>query len=234
MFVACHFYEQIRNIVGLVQPIRFALALAGVSDHTDVRIEPGLPMDNDYKQAWFSAKQDFIENVNCPQVFPNLPYYMDDCVQLTQSDTILRYIGRKYNLMGVPGQEHVVDLVLDELKDFEGQLTGYSYGAGDNAVAAFMESSVCNKLKQFNKFLKNHDYLTGDKISIADVKLFTFILKLEVIQNKLQTIDFMNDNTDLESFATRMKSLPSIRSYMESPHYQKVPLNNPHAKSPFN
>ena len=37
--------------------------------------------------------------------FPNLPYYIDGDVKLTQSSAILRHIAREHGLMGKTGKE---------------------------------------------------------------------------------------------------------------------------------
>ena len=52
--------------------------------------------------------------------FPNLPYYIDDDVKLTQSNAILRYLGRKNGLYGSNDVEaSTIDMLIDEAQDFK-------------------------------------------------------------------------------------------------------------------
>jgi glutathione S-transferase len=206
-----------------------ALVAAKV-DFADVRIEAGDPADAlEYKQNWFQVK----DKMHVDMPFPNLPYFMDDKVSyLPQSDTILRYIGRTYKLMGDQGQEHRVDLALDELKDLESGFTSRAYPSGREAVVSWFEEIIVpTKLPQWKAFLGTKKYLTGDCISVADLKLYTFICKLEQIQKDLKPNageEWLPAN--LQAWKKRIEDRPEIKAYLESPNYQVRPMNNPHAK----
>jgi glutathione S-transferase len=212
------------NILGLVQPIRLVLAQAG-ADCVDVRIEGGNADHADYKQNWVKAK----ENLSTVLNFPNLPYMLDtNGVNLSQTDTILKYLARKFDLMGVPGKEYVVDLALDELKDLEGAMTRCAYTKGADAVAAWFEKSGPKIVQTFTGLLQTHDFLTGDRVSVADFKLYSFLSKLRIVQNELSQVIVLNEA--LNNFMKRIEELPSIKAYMASPNYQQRPINNPEAK----
>jgi glutathione S-transferase len=216
------------NILGLVQPTRLALVYAGV-DFVDVRIDAGEPGSTNYKMAWVTAKPGLHKVLD----FPNLPYYFDEKVSLTQSDTILKHIGRTYgvDLMGQPGQEHVVDLVLDELKDQVATFVRLSYQQGPDALFELYKTQVPPLLVKFENLCSGKDYLTGDRPSIADFKLYSFLYNLRVIQTDLgddSTAGIMTK--EIDSFMARMEELPNVKEYMGSPHYMKRPLNNPHAQ----
>ena len=52
--------------------------------------------------------------------FPNLPWYIDEKVKLTQSNAILRYIGRKYNIYGNNDNEaSEIDMLIDTAADIQ-------------------------------------------------------------------------------------------------------------------
>jgi glutathione S-transferase len=212
------------NIVGLVQPIRLLLAQAD-ADYVDVRIEGGDASHVDYKQDWLRAK----EKLSTVLHFPNLPYMLDsNGVNLSQTDTILKYLARKYDLMGVPGKEHVVDLALDELKDIEGALIQRAYPKGADAVAAWFEESGPKYVRTFTGLLQTNDFLTGDRVSVADFKLYSVLSKLRVVQNELSQVTVLNEA--MNSFMKRIEELPSIKAYMAGPNYHQRPINNPCAK----
>ena len=65
---------------------------------------------------WSAAK----ENNPWELSFPNLPYYVDGDVKLTQSAAILRHIGGKNGLYGLNDHEAAeIDMLLDTGKDIK-------------------------------------------------------------------------------------------------------------------
>ena len=52
--------------------------------------------------------------------FPNLPYYIDGNVKLTQSHAILRHLGRQHGLYGLDDNHaSEIDMLLDTIKDIK-------------------------------------------------------------------------------------------------------------------
>jgi glutathione S-transferase len=211
------------DLVGLVQPLRLALVYKGV-DFVDVRIQAGAPSSPDCGAAWGGAKKKLYGIMP----FPNLPYFMDDCgVNIAQTNTILHHIARKYELMGVEGQEHMTDYYCDHLTDLECQIIKFSYGAGAPAVFDWYKTSGPGALKSFSSILKDKRFLTGDVPTVADFKLYVFLYKLTVIQ-----VDLGNPETagilteDLKAYMGRIEELPNVKEYIASAEYQKRPINN--------
>ena len=61
--------------------------------------------------------------------FPNLPYYIDKDVKLTQSLAILRYIGKTNDLSGQnPQEEAKIDMLIQTAEDI---LLAFAYKAYD-------------------------------------------------------------------------------------------------------
>jgi glutathione S-transferase len=207
------------NIIGLAQATRLALTCAQV-DCYDVRVDAG-----DDRKAWTEAKpglQDIMP-------FPNLPYYLDDQVQLSQSNTILRYIGQKYNLMG--SAPHHTNMALDQLSDLEGQLAMRCYGQSPEAVFEWYRTHASHFLAQFVQFLGDQEFIGGSSPSVGDCKLYAFLYKLTVVQAQLgneETAGILPSS--LTAYMNRFAEIPSIQAYMATSDYMKGPLNNPSAK----
>jgi glutathione S-transferase len=210
------------NLLGLVQPLRLALVYKGV-DFVDVRIHAGAPTSPDCGAAWKGAKKSLYGVMP----FPNLPYFMDDSVNIAQSMTILQHIARKYGLVGVEGQEHMADYICDHLADLESQISKNSYGVSAAAVFDWYKTSVPGALRSISPLLKDNKFVTGDVPSIADFKLYAFLYKLTVIQADLgepETAGIVTE--DLKAFMGRIEELPNVKEYLASPEYQKRPINN--------
>jgi glutathione S-transferase len=218
------------DICGLAQSIRMALVLAG-ADFCDVRINAGSPDSSDYKQVWFNRKPD-IGNI---MPFPNLPYYMDgnSGVVLSQSNAILKFIGRQNNLLGPIGKEYIVDLALDQLMDLDSSFVHLAYPAGSEALAVWSVDKVPSMLTRWDILLGSQNYLTGDSITIADLKLYEVLRKIRIVEREVcnQTdTSKVGGSTKLAAFMTHIEDVPSLKAYFESSDYLPRPLNNPHAK----
>ena len=62
--------------------------------------------------------------------FPNLPYYFDGDVKLTQSNAILRYIARKHDLLGKTEAERIrVDMLAEQSMDFRNGIVRLAYNS---------------------------------------------------------------------------------------------------------
>nr|ABL09303.1 allergen Aca s 8 [Acarus siro] len=92
------------DIRGLGAPIRYLLTYAGI-DFEDKRYSD--------PNEWFGK-----DKPSLGLDFPNLPYYIDGSVKLTQTQAILRYIARKANLDGATEAEKIaISLVEQQVQD---------------------------------------------------------------------------------------------------------------------
>ena len=92
-------------------PTKMALAYAG-EDYEDIVYNFGATEGAD--DHWGSQK------FNLKLAFPNLPWYTDDNVKLTQSNAIVSHIGRKYNLYGKDKSEaSKIDMLIDTAADIQ-------------------------------------------------------------------------------------------------------------------
>lgn len=213
------------DICGLAQPIRLALALAGV-EFADVRIDAKNPGSPEYKQVWFDAKNVVGQSV----VFPNLPYILDGGVGLSQSNTCLRYVGRKYDLMGPPGCEHLIDFVLDQMADFDGAITSRCY-RDVAALKGWCFDELPWHLREWEKLIGGSDFVGGSTCTIADVKLYETLRKIMRIEAdaRVRTATLQKHPVML-AYISRFEAQPRIQAYMASSAYLASPMNNPHAK----
>jgi glutathione S-transferase len=221
------------NIAGIAQPIRLALILAGV-EFMDVRVNAGddpKKLDT-YKSSWLRRRKE-IENV---LLFPDLPYYLDDKVALSQSNTILKYIGRQHGLLGP--SEYVVDLVLDQLNTMELTYFRRAYSEGMEAIKVWCQEEIPPILTKWELLLGSQPFLTGDEPTVADLKLYEFLRVVKIAEQETSEAKAAENDDDtkvggstlLATFVKRVEELPSIKAYIECGDFLHRPLNNPHAK----
>ncbi|XP_054167579.1 glutathione S-transferase-like [Oppia nitens] len=196
------------NIHGRAQPIRLMLAYTG-TDYEDKRYTSASDWSNDKHTLGLD--------------FPNLPYYLDDDdgVKLTQSVTIMRFIGRINNLDGQSPEERVrIALVEQQLVDYIAALTKLCY---DPEFANLKDNYIGNQLAQqlqlLDKFLGNdRPFLAGDNMSYVDFIAFNYIDKV----SKLAGNSVIDEYDNLKNYFARILEFPSIENYRENE--PKVPF----------
>ncbi|BFZ08945.1 hypothetical protein BsWGS_11984 [Bradybaena similaris] len=206
-------------IRGLVQPIRLLLNYVG-EDFEDVLYNLGKGPEFS-REEWLSVK--FTLGLD----FPNLPYYIDDDVKLTQSNAILRYLARKHNLYGETEKEQAhIDLLLDEITDLRQGFSRLCYGADfdDKKIENYVEETK-PKLAQLEKYLADKQYFIGDKVTVCDFNIYDILDAFKVLEPKL-----LADSPKLEEYHERFEELPAIKAYINSEKFISRPINNTCAK----
>jgi len=209
------------DIRGLAQPIRLLLAYTG-TEYRDKLLSCGPAPDYD-KSCWFDNKFTFGLD------FPNLPYYIDGDVKLTQSNAILRYIARQHNMLGNTDVEKaMVDLMAEESMDFRNGWVRLCYNPEFDSLKETYLSNLDTKLDQFSKFLAKKTWFAGESLTFVD-----FVMYELIDQHKFLAPSCLKKYPNLEAYQTRFEELPKIAEYMKSTAFMKTPLNNKMAKFGF-
>jgi glutathione S-transferase len=202
------------NIRGLATPIRLALEHAGVA-YEEKLYECGPPPDFD-KSSWLNEK--FTLGLD----FPNLPYYMDGDVKLTQSQVILRYLARKHNMEGANEQERLrADLAAAQVMDYHmDYVRSIAYNPQHEQNKAAYQTALADRLKALTEFLGDRKFVAGDQPTYADFVLYEY-LEGQAAYNP----NVLNDYQTLAKFVERVNELESVKRYFSSPKAIKAPFN---------
>ena len=215
-------------IRGLGQPIRFLLAYAE-APFTDIRY--GLNEDGstpDAPQAdWFDCKPD----INLP--FPNLPYLIDTSgeqeIRVTQSNSVMRYLARRFDLYGDAEADRVmIDVIQDEAYDFRNQIikTAYTPEKGyQEGLVEFASTTVPRYLDGFETHLKTSDrssHFVGERVSLVDFILYELIWQTAVmVPGSISP----NNRSRIFAFVDTFEKTPQIAAYMAQSTYIERPIN---------
>jgi len=206
------------SIRGLAQPVRLLLAHVG-QEFEDKKYECG-PAPTFDKSCWFDEKP------NLGLDFPNLPYYVDGDVKLTQSTAILRFLADKHDLNATTEQERVRLYVAEyQVADFRSEFVRLCYNPNMETVKDEYVKNLTNSLKAFSEFLGKNKYLAGEKLTYVD---FMFYEVLD--HHRLFKSDCLDEFSNLKEYMGRFEALPNIAEYMKSDKFMKAPLNNKMAK----
>ncbi|CAG0898489.1 unnamed protein product [Cyprideis torosa] len=203
------------NLRGLVMPIKYVLQEAGV-EYEDKVYQLNPPDYN--RESWLKEK------FNLGLDFPNLPYYLDGDVKLTQSLAILRYVAKKYGLGGDTAEEQAVaDMVSCQIFDLRMEMAYLFYTKwNDDNKKDFLNNSLPGKMKLLENFMNGKKFVLGDKVSYADFFLWETIDHLLFL-----TPDLLKEYPNMKTFYDAIASRPKMKSYMESDKFIKFPLNGP-------
>jgi len=204
------------NIRGLAQPIRLLLAYSG-TEYEDKRYNMGPAPDYD-RSEWLNEKQTLGLD------FPNLPYYLDGDVKLTQTLAILRYLARKNKLDGQTEEERLrAELAEQQLVDMNTALVRISYDPNFETLKVDYLKNLPQSLELLSKFLGERPFLAGESITYADFLAYEVLDKINILApEEVAKLD------NLKKYHERVESLPQIANYLKSA--PKVPLNGPMAK----
>lgn len=201
------------NVRGLATPIRLLLHYAGVQ-YDEKLYKCGPPPDFD-RSEWLKDKESLDIH------FPNLPYYIDGNVKITQSSAIIRYLAKKYGLMGkTDADQAIVDQLSEQVRDYHMDYARIVYNPDFKNLKVNYAKDLVEKMKKISKFMGNKKYVVGDYLTYADFILFEY-LEGQLYFDK----DILKDLPNLEHFHKRILALEAVDSYFKSPNAIKFPFN---------
>ncbi|KPM11584.1 Sar s 8 allergen (glutathione S transferase mu-like protein 2) [Sarcoptes scabiei] len=192
------------------------LTFAGV-DFVDKRYEfgPGPEFD---RNDWLDEKH------NLGLDFPNLPYYIEDDVKLTQTIAILRYLGRKYKLDGQNEQEwQRIELCEQQFMDFVRAMVRMVYDTDFEKLKLQMLEKLPVDLELFSNFLGDHPFVSGTKLSYVDFLTYECLVRI-----KLLAPEIFAKFSNLNSYINRIELIPKISAYIkqQEPQLMNAPMAN--------
>nr|XP_042895694.1 glutathione S-transferase Mu 1-like [Parasteatoda tepidariorum] len=199
------------DIRGLAEPIRYLLHFKNVL-FEDKRYQFG---DSTWEKEMFTLGLDF----------PNLPYYIDDKVKLTQCTTILRYLAEKYGMDGKTEEDKLrVSLSEQQIIDFRMKFFATLLTADFEKTKKEYLEKVPDQLKLISAFLGNRKFLAGDYLTYVDFMAYdTFDFNVLLSQNILDHFPA------LKAYHERIRNLPELEDYFNSTTYVRWPIVAPFA-----
>lgn len=201
------------NIRGLASPIRLLLEYAGV-EYEDKLYKCGPPPTFD-RSDWLNEK--FTLGLD----FPNLPYYIDGDVKLSQSDVILRHLARKHNLAGKTEADNLrVELLASQVRDYHIDFARICYNPDFAKLKDDYIKTLPDKLKALTAFLGDRKFAAGDYVTYVDFLLFEYLEGQSYLVK-----DLLKDSPVLEAYHKRILSLDAVDKYFKSSKAIKFPFN---------
>ena len=187
------------------------LEQAGV-EYEDVRY--------DSPDKWFSVKHKRGFDL------PNLPWFDDGVVKLTQSGAILRYVAELHGFRGKDAVENAhLDMLHGEAIDIHIPYLRKVYSPDFEKQKDELRKIIVMKLEGLEKYLEGKKFFGGETVKFPDFHLYEIIY-----QNSILFPDLLDKFPNIKSYLKRFEELPRIKAYMESDRFLKYPFNGPSAK----
>lgn len=204
------------KIRGLAEGIRLQLAYSGVDYNMKEYIvtRKGDTVD---ASDWFGQK--FTLGLD----FPNLPWFKDGDLQITEALAIHQYIAEKWSpaLLGKDpeyrGRVNMIGSIVIDLKN--PKVTYPMYGSPDKKV---IKANIRSIVPTLVKSMGDKQYLAGDDVSWVD---FIFYELCQLMEFTIPT--FFEEFPTLKPYCDRVANLPKVKEYLASPEsYTKTRTYN--------
>uniref|UniRef100_L7M496 Glutathione S-transferase n=1 Tax=Rhipicephalus pulchellus TaxID=72859 RepID=L7M496_RHIPC len=203
------------NTRGLAQSIRNLLVYKGVPfEEKQYKLGPAPGYE---KAGWLSEK------FSLGLQFPNLPYYRDGDVNITQSIAILRHLGRKHDLSAKSAEEATqLDLLEQQANDLIWGLVLAAMSPAGSDGRRQHEANLAVALRGWEDHLKKRKWALGDRITYVD-----FLLYEGLAWNFEYKPEVYADYPSLKRYMQNFEALPKMKEYFASPGYIKWPIMGP-------
>jgi len=201
------------NIRGYAQPIRLLLEYLEL-EYQEKRYDYAPPPSYE-KTEWLQEK--FALGLH----FPNIPYWIDGDLKITQQVAIMRYLGRKHGLDGKSDEEKIrIDMAEQFLIEVRNGYGALAYNSNYDQLKPDYLAAMPVKLKQLSDFLGPNPWFGGANLSYVDFLIYEFLdVHLYV------SADVLDAFPSLKQFHARLEALPTVDKFIKSPKFLRWPIN---------
>jgi len=194
---------------GLGEPIRYLLHYVG-QEYEEKLYTIGPEMGT-AREEWLKDKF----SLGLP--FPNLPYYIDGDLKLTECHAIARHLGRKHGLAGKSEKDFTtIDVAASIIKDLFLDYGKMAYNVDDfEAGKKTFLSNVSDKIQKLVNLVGSGKFILGDQISWVDF----WLLELQERYLLLMPSCF-DDKPTLKAYHARLLALPGVAKYRQSSQFK--------------
>ncbi|OXA55101.1 glutathione S-transferase Mu 1 [Folsomia candida] len=202
------------DLRGLAYPVKWALAYLGV----------------DYEEKKYPLSQAGLEEYgaekgNLGLDLPNLPYWKDGSINLTESRAILKYIARKEGNGVLMPSDPIVLAKAEMMENFLWDVWYFLVWRCFHDTEPFITSLKERgppKWDMLHSFLGSNKFILGDKISYVDFMLYEMLY-----QYTLYDADYLERYPALLKYKSNFEEIPQIKKFIASPGYLKGPCYHP-------
>ncbi|XP_060070606.1 hematopoietic prostaglandin D synthase-like [Ylistrum balloti] len=139
---------------------------------------------------------------------------------IPQSRAIARYVARKHGLYGETNIDNtMVDVVIGTLQDLEVHIIKLYYEKDEEKKAdrmkTFITETVPRFFKIFTEMLGENDWLVAQKLTLADIALFSVCDYLEKMNSDTSKHNIYAASPTIKKHSDRVRSVPRIKAWLD-------------------
>ena len=133
-------------------------------------------------------------------------------IKVTQSNAILRYLGRKFDLDGKTEEDRVqVDIMLDNAMDLRNMFVGLCYNPDFDKLKVDYLKKLEGVLARFSKYLGNRPFFAANYLTFPDFHMYEMLYGHYHLNWQV-----FNKFPNLVLFVERFEKLPRIAEFLKS------------------
>nr|AFY08505.1 glutathione S-transferase mu4 [Panonychus citri] len=162
-------------------------------------------------------------------IYPNVPYYIEGDVKITQTLAILRYLARKHDFGSRTEEEYIrIDIVEQGAFEIMSSLWRAWYVDTQEECDKFNEQLIPfleQKLEHTSQVLGSDEFILGDRVTFIDFLLYSTLDYVRLFRSQL-----FDCHENLTHFLNRIENLPNIKSYFTDENFKRFPIIGSRAK----
>jgi glutathione S-transferase len=205
------------HIRGLAEAIRYLLDYLNIDFENKTYLQGPAP-DFD-RSAWTGV----YENIG--MIFPNLPYFWDGDLKISETLAIFQYIASQYGpaLAGTTNKERAeINQLGGVVHDLKFWLAGNCYSPDFHQKRDNVVKEAKEWLAYIGRFLGDKQFLFGDQITWPD---FIYFESMEMV-NAISPGAVHEAGEKLELYRARIAALPQLQRRLTG---ERLPWNNTQA-----
>jgi len=143
---------------------------------------------------------------------------------LAQSLAIVRYLSRKFNLMGsTPEDAGVIDSLLQQIEDFRSPASSAFWDSSpskEEKLSKFVKENLPKQLAVFSKFIEKNspkkEFLFKDTFSVADISLYREVSEMRDSKAFVGAAEEIAKFPLITALLARVEALPNIAAYLKT------------------
>ena len=157
------------------------------------------------------------ESGKLSQSLNKVPFLEIDGKVISQSKTIERFLAKKYNMMGDNEIEAaIIDSICEHVRDFKDayqRVRKLPTEEKESGLNTWFKETLFEKLSLLDNILgnRNQNFCVGDRLSLADVVLFSFITQF--FDNKEDAMSATN-NLKIRNIVNHVNSLNEVQDWI--------------------
>ena len=206
---------------GFAETSRIILAVAKV-DYEDYRY----PIEIIDWKSHDIIKKEFDEDKANKKMLKSLnkvPYLELDGTIICQSKSIERFLAKKFGLMGSTDIEEAhIDSICETIRDIKDEYKHFKktrekdidyLGSSQISIKDWFKDTLCSKLSLLENILEENGYSVGDKLSLADIIIFTFITQF--FDDKEESLKASQSCSKINNIINNVSGIVEIQSWIE-------------------